>query len=335
MAKKTKPNYQAWEIDENDFPKNGTTEDKIRFLIGYGILAPSTHNTQPWKLEYRKERLIIIPEFSKALQYGDPQNIGLYISLGAFIENILKAAEAFKIKTKLSIDNKKAEITFGNESSTGLIYDKDQLYLIKKRASNKFLYTGQISPEIIRKLSITNSSTSTCEVKLITDKNGRSNIIKLHLAAAGKYTNDKKFVRELASWLRLNGTNKNDGMPGFVTGNSAIQSAVGKGLISIFNKIPVKFLEKEQKLMQSSSAFVIFGSKKDSPAEIIKMGMIIERFWLNVTALGIVGHPLFAIISSEEHKNKLKNSVGMKTIPLFFMRLGKATVEARHTPRYN
>ena len=33
-------NYEAWEVDPQDFYKQETQDDKLRFLIRFGILAP-------------------------------------------------------------------------------------------------------------------------------------------------------------------------------------------------------------------------------------------------------------------------------------------------------
>jgi hypothetical protein len=40
----------AWEVQESDFPSSGTLSDQLKFLLRYGVLAPSGPNTQPWKL---------------------------------------------------------------------------------------------------------------------------------------------------------------------------------------------------------------------------------------------------------------------------------------------
>ena len=44
-----KENYRAWEIKEGDFPRGGSMREKLEFLVRYAILAPSSHNAQPWK----------------------------------------------------------------------------------------------------------------------------------------------------------------------------------------------------------------------------------------------------------------------------------------------
>ena len=33
-----------WAITEQDFPVAGSVEEQLRFLLGYAILAPSSHN---------------------------------------------------------------------------------------------------------------------------------------------------------------------------------------------------------------------------------------------------------------------------------------------------
>ena len=37
-----------WAIAEAAFPREGTLEEQLRFLVGYAVLAPSNHNNQPW-----------------------------------------------------------------------------------------------------------------------------------------------------------------------------------------------------------------------------------------------------------------------------------------------
>jgi nitroreductase len=42
------PEIQAWNVSENQFPKEGIKAEQLKFLSNYAILAPSSHNTQPW-----------------------------------------------------------------------------------------------------------------------------------------------------------------------------------------------------------------------------------------------------------------------------------------------
>jgi nitroreductase len=55
------PLRTPYEIDEERFPRTGSTQEEYAFLIRYAILAPSSHNTQPWKFEIRDDGIEVIP----------------------------------------------------------------------------------------------------------------------------------------------------------------------------------------------------------------------------------------------------------------------------------
>ena len=42
-------NLAAWSVDPSGLPATGIAVDKARFAVRYAILAPSSHNTQPWR----------------------------------------------------------------------------------------------------------------------------------------------------------------------------------------------------------------------------------------------------------------------------------------------
>jgi|HubBroStandDraft_6_1064221.scaffolds.fasta_scaffold910642_1 nitroreductase len=52
-------NLAAWNIGRSDFPRNGTAAEKARFAVGYAILAPSSHNTQPWRFVIVDDELLV------------------------------------------------------------------------------------------------------------------------------------------------------------------------------------------------------------------------------------------------------------------------------------
>src|ERR1051326_2408409 len=38
----------AWSVCETDFPARASLAEQFAFLLNYAVLAPSSHNTQPW-----------------------------------------------------------------------------------------------------------------------------------------------------------------------------------------------------------------------------------------------------------------------------------------------
>src|SRR5436190_2102219 len=51
------PALSAWTVDSADFPVGGTTADVFRFAVRYAVLAPSSHNTQPWQFDVQDAHL--------------------------------------------------------------------------------------------------------------------------------------------------------------------------------------------------------------------------------------------------------------------------------------
>ena len=65
-------NLAAWNIDPSQFPVAGTAIDKARFAVGYAILAPSSHNTQPWRFIVNGDELLLCADRTRSLPNIDP-----------------------------------------------------------------------------------------------------------------------------------------------------------------------------------------------------------------------------------------------------------------------
>jgi hypothetical protein len=80
------PQYQSdttpWQIGAEDFPTHGEAAEKLKFLLNYAILAPSSHNTQPWMFSVAEDTLKIFVDSSRWLKVADPDQRELHINLG-------------------------------------------------------------------------------------------------------------------------------------------------------------------------------------------------------------------------------------------------------------
>ena len=70
MAEST--HLDAWHVAAEAFPRTGPVEEQLRFLAGYAILAPSIHNTQPWKFRIHGPTLDLYADRERALPVADP-----------------------------------------------------------------------------------------------------------------------------------------------------------------------------------------------------------------------------------------------------------------------
>ncbi|MEO1398336.1 MAG: nitroreductase family protein, partial [Pseudomonadota bacterium] len=81
-----------WRIDEADFPAQDSLWKQMEFLLRYAILAPSGHNTQPWRFRLLEDHLVVLADRTRALPVVDPYDRELTISCGAAIGHFEVAA---------------------------------------------------------------------------------------------------------------------------------------------------------------------------------------------------------------------------------------------------
>lgn len=86
-----------WNVSESDFPATSPMAERLRFLIRYAILAPSSHNSQPWHFRIAKDRIDVFMDQSRWLKVADKDQRELHISVGCALENLLIAARHFDL----------------------------------------------------------------------------------------------------------------------------------------------------------------------------------------------------------------------------------------------
>ena len=62
-----------WQVSEHDFPRGGTEQEQLLFLLNYAILAPSSHNTQPWLFRVADDGIEIYADRRRARRTGLPR----------------------------------------------------------------------------------------------------------------------------------------------------------------------------------------------------------------------------------------------------------------------
>ena len=329
------PNYQAWLIDPKDFPKHGTIEDKIRFLTGYGVLAPSTHNTQPWLFTVNGNALTIMPDLDLRLKEADPTSRNLYISLGACLYNIEVAAAYFGFNTESEIVSDKKKVSIQVQFHRAHRRNTKLAYLfpaIPKRYSEK---------RILLPVSLSASDWSALEpydssgvsVAFLKDKLAIQQLAADVFQAAASYKTNPLFGRELASWVRSNKTKRFDGMTGRTSGLTEGKAMVGKFLMSNFPKTMKLFAKKYYKQTITSSALGLIATDDDTPEAWILTGKAYEQIALRGVLRNVSLTPMAAMIETDYRQKLRKYFEGVEIYPQMFFRLVKIDKEAVHTPR--
>src|SRR3989344_2941319 len=144
-------NYSAWDIDPALFPKNKAAIDQLRFFVGFAILAPSGHNSQPWEFSVEPERIRIFANRERSLADSDPSGRQLLIAIGCALENLLIAADycGFSTEVKYLPDgSQKGAIAdvFLRKTRDVNSDPKHLIFSIPKRMANRGKYKNTTLP---------------------------------------------------------------------------------------------------------------------------------------------------------------------------------------------
>jgi hypothetical protein len=84
-----------WSIDDDSFPTGGSPSAKLLFLLKYAVLAPSVHNTQPWRFEAGADYIDVLADRACALPELDPHGRERVMACGAALQNLWVASRYF------------------------------------------------------------------------------------------------------------------------------------------------------------------------------------------------------------------------------------------------
>jgi hypothetical protein len=195
-------NYKAWNIDFQDFYNQYSEEEKLRFLINFAVLAPSSYNTQPWSFKIVDNTICISADSNRSTPVGDNNNRQLHIGLGCALQNILIAADYYGYNFDVQYfpngqeNNPAAKISFNR--SMGVKENKDHLvFFISKRQVNRNKFAA-IIPYRNFLNQITGLSDQEINISLISDQTKKEQIADIVTQATAFAMADKSFRRELS-----------------------------------------------------------------------------------------------------------------------------------------
>lgn len=333
-----KDNYAAWSIKESDFPKKSSLEEQIKFILRYGILAPSTHNTQPWKFRIGDNFVDILPDWRYQLPQADPISRNLFISLGCCVNNILVAASYFGFKTKTKILTTSLKDTFIKVSfyREGTIDRKlARLFpFITQRYSNKLAYIKKpLKRSDLEKISDFHNQKGINPL-FITDEKRILSFAETYDKAVSDFAKNSLFGKELSSWMRHSGTFLGDGMPGFTAGINPIQAFIGKFLIRYIPKFAESAAKKYTFLIKTSPVIGVIYTSSNNIVSWINAGRVYEEISLVGTSLKISSTILAAIVEHGKYSQQLANLISIgRDVPQLCFRLGYSQNNPYHTPR--
>lgn len=276
----------------SDMRRSGTehADGKLdaRELIRHATLAASSHNTQPWKFRIRKDRITILPDFSRRCPVVDPDDSHLFKSLGCAAENLVHAAAAQGFSTEIQFDPGEDSIdVFLTRDATA--HATDLYRAIPKRQCVKTAYDGSpVGVTELEKLEKAGKGKSVRTILLTSDAE-KNTVIDYVTRGNMAQLSDRAFRKELIDWIRFNpveAMQKGDGLAGRISGQPALPTWLAKLIIGLV-LTPKGQAKTDATNIRSSAGIAVFVSSRDDKPAWVEVGRAYERLALQATVLSI------------------------------------------------
>ena len=312
-------------------------EHQLRELLGYAVLAPSSHNSQPWRFLVNGATISLCADRVRALPVVDPFDRELIISCGAALLNLRVALDhaglAHTISTFPSEVDPDLLATVRicddgySDASLGALFDA-----IPDRVTTRAPFESTAVPDEIQQALIAAGVAEGADVACVDSIAHRARVAELVAEADRQQFADPRFRRELASWI--DPRRHVDGMPAFAAGvptlldfaapvvTMAVRTFdLGNGLAAMHHQ-----------LVGASPLIVCIATVRDDREAWLAAGQALERILLVATRAGYTASYLNQPIETAGLRAHLCHMLGLRGQPQLLLRVGRGP-HTPHSPR--
>lgn len=299
---------------------------RMKEIVRYATLAPSGHNTQPWRFRIEPHAIVILPDLSRRTPVVDPDDHHLVVSLGCAAENLLHAARAFGLSGHVEHSSEgDGTVTIELEESRA---EESALFrAITERQCTRADYDGQaLTPEDLRLLESAGTGPGV-SIVLLTARQAMEEILEYVIRGNTMQMNNPAFVRELEDWIRFGdgeAIRTRDGVTARSTGSPSAPRWLGRRLFrAFFRERPEN--DKYARQIRSSAGIAVFVSDVDDSSHWFEAGRCYERFALQATVLGVRNAFVNQPVEEARLRPEFAAALGFSGRPDLVVRFGRGS----------
>jgi nitroreductase len=317
-------------------PAAAAAEETLTFLLRFALLAPSGHNTQPWRFTVAGDTACLYADREQALPVVDPHDRALTISCGAALLNLRVALRRHGFRDDLydlrpdgdAVDLlARVRLAAGEPPSP---HEEALFAAIAERRTTRAPYEErQLPPETEHVLQRA-AAAEGAWLHAVGEE--RQTVAALVAAGDRLQLADDEFRRELAAWIRPNRSRAARGMRGYGFGFGDALSLAGPFVIRSFD-LGERRAAKDEELALAAPLLAVLGTDEDTPRAWLAAGQAVERVLLHACALGLTSSFLNQPVEVEALRPRLAAAIGRSGgHPQLVLRFGYGP-RARPMPR--
>lgn len=324
-----------WSILAEDFPANGTTPEKWKFFLHYAVLAPSSHNSQPWLFHLRNNMLELYADRRRACRVVDPNDRELIMSCGCALFHLRCAMRHFGYSESVEIfpdqdPDLVARLSMDTQDEAD-VEASILFHAIPKRRTNRQPFSDEPLPG---SLLVTLQRAAEAEgawLRFLHDQETRYAAADLVAAGDRIQWANKAFRLELSKWVHSNRSASRDGVPGYAAGIDDLLSCTGPLVVRTFDMGEGQ-AARDHEVATGSPVLTVLGTGDDKPRDWVAGGQALARVLLRARAGDVWASFLNQPIEVPELRTTLKTLAGHAGFPQAVLRLGFGE-NVKPTPR--
>jgi len=324
-----------WSISAEDFPADGTTAEKWKFFLRYAVLAPSSHNSQPWLFHLRNNALELYADRRRACRIVDPNDRELILSCGCALFHLRCALRHFGYLGSLEIFPDQdpdfvARVGLGTHEDI-CVEESMLFYTIPKRRTNRQPFTDDPVPGSLLIALQKAAEDEGAWLRILHDEETKSAVADLIAEGDRIQWANKAFRHELSNWIHPNRSLAGDGIPGFALGIDDLLSSAGPLVVRTFDMGEGQ-AAKDHEVATSSPVLMVLGTTDDKPRDWVAGGQALARVLLRARVEDVWASFLNQPTEVPDLRVKLKALSAHAGFPQAVLRLGFGE-NVKPTPR--
>lgn len=330
--------HSLWSVREQDFPVSAGRRQQLRFTLNYAVLAPSSHNTQPWRFHILNggEGVDLWMDRTRSLPVADPDDRELTISCGAALLQLRLAMENFGPQTFTELlpdpsqPNWAARITWERRPIDRRPDRPLFTNIVWRHTDRNPFQDWTVPPALLTELEH-QARQEGAWLRFLLPGQPRESVAALIAEGVRRQAASPPFRQELARWLRPNWQEASDGIPGYSLGMRGwTSSTIAPLLLRAVNW--GRWMGKaEAESARRAPVLAVLGTLSDDPKAWLNAGQALTRVLLRSCAEGVRASFLNQPVQVPELRSELA-AITQAGVPQMMFRLGYG-FHSKPTPR--
>jgi hypothetical protein len=289
------------------------------------VLAPSVHNTQPWRFGMHLDRMDLWVDRGRQLGVLDPQGRAMFQSMGAALltARVALAAEDWAAEVDRFPRPPEPDLVAVVRPVAGPVDDALAALApaVVRRRTNRRRFASDPVPEgVLHLLTAAAAEEDTILVPVSSEEHRRL-VARLTQQADGEQNASPAYRAELRHWT-TRAASSGDGVPStavpHIDGNSG-------------DDVPLRDFDTQgtgglpaRTASGADQTLVLLATRSDDPEAWLRSGEALQRVLLELTRLGWVASPLTQAIEVPVTRTQLRAALTWDTHPQMLLRIGRA-----------